>query len=45
MGDCINCTWYEDGYCHNHDCYYGDEWKKGLMKMEPDDGCTLWEEA
>lgn len=46
MGNCINCTWYESGYCHNPDCHTEEEWEKhDLEKMEPDDGCTLWEEA
>lgn len=45
MGNCINCTWYESGYCHNPDCHTEEEWEKhDLEKMEPDDGCTLWEE-
>jgi len=37
MGDCCNCSWYENGICHNPDAEY-------LEKMEPEDGCTLWEE-
>lgn len=37
MGDCYNCSWYENGICHNPDAEY-------LEKMEPEDGCTLWEE-
>jgi len=37
MGDCCNCDWYKNGICHNPDAEY-------LMQMEPEDGCTLWEE-
>ncbi len=37
MGDCCNCSWYENGICHNPGAEY-------LEKMEPEDGCTLWEE-
>ena len=50
MGDCINCTWYEEGFCHNPDCYFDYEWKKTIetgnyMAVEPDDSCTLWGEG
>lgn len=37
IGDCCNCSWYENGICHNPDAEY-------LQKMEPEDSCTLWEE-
>lgn len=40
MGDCYNCGWYnwgEDGLCHNEDAEY-------MQSMEPDEGCTLWDE-
>ena len=37
MGDCETCSWYEDGRCHNPDSDY-------MEPMQPDDGCTLWEE-
>lgn len=36
MGDCYNCSWYENGVCHNPDSEY-------LEAMDPDDGCTLWD--
>lgn len=37
MGDCEKCSWYEEGVCHNPDAAY-------MEAMDPEDGCTLWEE-
>lgn len=43
--NCKNCTWYENGVCNNPDGYFEAEWETGKrMRMEPEDGCTLWEE-
>ena len=45
MGCYATCTWYEEGLCHNPDCYFSYEWEKGLLEaVEPDAWCTLWEE-
>lgn len=36
MGECMTCSWYEDGLCKNPDADY-------MQPVTDDDGCTLWD--